>query len=93
MRNWYDEYMAVYGKPFCEIPRDIIEGIRSRLSDMQSDNPLISIVVIAYNEECRLTSCLWSLSELQLAYPVEIIGVNNKYDDREEDVFKMLGVQ
>ena len=93
MRKWYDKYLAVYGKPFCEIPRDIIEDIRSRLSDMQSDNPLISIVVIAYNEECRLASCLWSLSELQLAYPVEIIGVNNNSNDRTEDVFKMLGVQ
>jgi hypothetical protein len=79
MRNWYDKYMTVYGRSFSEIPQGVVEDIRSRLSDMQSDNPLISIVVIAYNEECRLTSCLWSLSHLQLAYPVEIIGVNNKY--------------
>ena len=92
MRKWYDKYLAVYGKPFCEIPRVIIEDIRSRLSGMQSDNPLISIVVIAYNEECRLASCLWSLSELQTQYPIEILGVNNNSKDRTEEVYQRFGL-
>ena len=59
---------------------------------MQSDNPLVSIVVIAYNEECRLTSCLWSLSEMCSDYPLELFGVNNNSKDRTEDVFKSLGL-
>ena len=90
---WYDKYMAIYGKKLCEIPQVVVEDIRFRLSDIQSDNPLISIVVIAYNEECRLTSCLWSLADMQLSYPVEIIGVNNNSADKTEDIYKSLGVQ
>lgn len=89
---WYDKYLSVYGKPFCEVPRDIVDGTRERLAAMQSDNPLVSIVVIAYNEECRLTSCLWSLSEMCSDYPLELFGVNNNSKDRTEDVFKSLGL-
>ena len=59
----------------------------------QSDEPLVSIVVIAYNEGKRLASCLWSLSELQTSYPVEILGVNNNSKDDTEDVYKALGVR
>ena len=90
---WYDKYLTVYGKPFGEVSLDIVEGVRARLANLQSDEPLVSVVVIAYNEECRLTSCLWSLSELQSAYPLEIIGVNNNSKDRTEDVYKLFGVR
>lgn len=89
---WYDKYMTIYGKPFNEVPQNVIDGIRVRLSNLQRDVPLVSVVVIAYNEEYRLASCLWSLSELKSAYPLEIIGVNNNSKDRTEDVYKSLGV-
>jgi glycosyltransferase involved in cell wall biosynthesis len=89
---WYDKYMTIYGKPFSEISQDIVEGIRARMSVLQSTDPLVSVVVIAYNEDCRLASCLWSLSELKSIYPLEIIGVNNNSTDNTEEVFKKLGV-
>ena len=84
--------MTIYGKPFSVISHDIIEGIRIRLSVLQSTDPLVSVVVIAYNEGCRLASCLWSLSELNSVYPLEIIGVNNNSTDNTEEVYKILGV-
>lgn len=90
---WYDEFLTVYGKQFGEIPIEIVEGIRFRLSNLQSNNPLVSVVVIAYNEECRLAACLWSLSKLKSVYPLEILGVNNNSKDRTEEIFKSLGVQ
>ena len=86
--DWYDKYLSIYGKPFSEVPQDIIDSTRERLNAMQSVDPLVSIVVIAYNEECRLTSCLWSLSEMCSDYPLEILGVNNNSKDRTEDVYK-----
>jgi glycosyltransferase involved in cell wall biosynthesis len=52
----------------------------------------VSVVVIAYNEECRLAACLWSLSELQTKYPIEILGVNNNSKDRTEEVYQLLGL-
>ena len=60
---------------------------------MQSDEPLVSIVVIAYNEGKRLASCLWSLSDLQTSYPIEILGVNNNSKDNTEDVYTAFGVK
>ena len=54
MANWYDKYLSIYGKPFSEVPQDIIDGTRKRLAALQSDNPIASIVVIGYNEETHL---------------------------------------
>ena len=92
MANWYDKYLTIYGKPFSEVPEDIIEGTRERLAQLQSSEPLVSVVVIAYNEECRLAACLWSLSELETEYPIEIMGVNNNSKDNTEAVYQALGV-
>ena len=89
---WYDKYLTVYGKPFSEVPSEIIEETRNRLALLQNENPLISVVVIAYNEERRLAACLWSLSELQTRYPIEILGVNNNSKDKTEEVYQRLGL-
>ena len=89
---WYEKYLSLYGKPFSDVPQEIVDGARERLAAMQSEDPLVSIVVIAYNEEYRLTSCLWSLSEICSDYPLEILGVNNNSKDRTEDVYKSFGL-
>jgi glycosyltransferase involved in cell wall biosynthesis len=90
MSKWYDKYLSIYGKSFDEVPDNILDEIKSKLARHQSDNPLVSIVVIAYNEEKRLAACLWSLSELQTTYPIEILGVNNNSKDRTEQVYQRL---
>ena len=92
MKHWYDKYLSIYGKSFAEIPDSVLDEIKGKLASKQSENPLISIVVIAYNEEKRLAASLWSLSELQTKYPVEILGVNNNSRDRTEEVYQRLGL-
>jgi len=92
MAHWYDKYLSIYGKSFEEIPDSVLDEIKGKLAAKQSEVPLISIVVIAYNEEKRLAACLWSLSELQTKYPVEILGVNNNSKDRTEEVYQRLGL-
>jgi glycosyltransferase involved in cell wall biosynthesis len=89
---WYDKYLGIYGRPFGEVPSAVVEEIRCNLQRLQSDDPLVSVVVIAYNEERRLAACLWSLSELETKYPIEILGVNNNSKDATEQVYKSLGV-
>lgn len=32
---WYDKYLSIYGNPFCEVPRDIVDGTRERLAAMR----------------------------------------------------------
>ena len=92
MKKWYEKYLSIYGKSFDEIPDSVLDEIKSNLARKQSTEPLISIVVIAYNEERRLAACLWSLSELKTDYPIEILGVNNNSKDGTEDVYKRLGL-
>ena len=92
MSNWYDKYLSIYGKSPEEIPDSVWDEIKTKLAQKQSQEPLVSVVVIAYNEEKRLAACLWSLSELQTKYPIEILGVNNNSKDRTEEVYQRLGV-
>ena len=84
--------MVRYGKTFDEIPDSVLDEIKNNLAEKQSPEPLVSIVVIAYNEERRLAACLWSLSEVQTKYPIEILGVNNNSKDRTEEVYQRLGL-
>ena len=90
--NWYKKYLKVYGKPFGEIPNDIVCSIKERIAILQSPNPIVTVSVIAYNEEKNLTACLWSLSDMICNYPVEIIGVDNDSNDRTAEIFQATGV-
>lgn len=92
MSNWYDKYLSIYGKSPEEIPDSVWDEIKTKLARKQSQEPLVSVVVIAYNEEKRLAACLWSLSDLQTKYPIEILGVNNNSKDRTEEVYQRLGM-
>ena len=92
MAEWYAKYKSIYGKSLDEIPDSLLDEIKSNMAKKQHENPLVSVVVIAYNEEQRLAACLWSLSELQTKYPIEIIGVNNNSKDRTELVYQRIGI-
>ena len=92
MMAWYEKYLSVYGKPFQEVPRQVVDEARERLAALQSSEPLVSVVMIAYNEARRLSACLWSLSELQTKYPIEILGVNNNSKDETEQVYQAFGI-
>ncbi len=92
MKRWYENYLSIYGKPLEEVPDDILDKIKKQLSAIQSEQPLVSIAIIAYNEEKRLPACLWSLSELKTKYPIEILGVNNNSKDLTEQVYQRLGL-
>ena len=92
MVKWYKTYLEVYGKSFDEISDDSIRKVKRQLKERQNDSPLVSVVLIAYNEERHLVSCIWSLSENHCHFPIEIIAVNNNSTDKTEEVLKSLGV-
>ncbi|MGV8090345.1 MAG: glycosyltransferase family 2 protein [Mangrovibacterium sp.] len=91
--NWYTKYLSVFEKPFESAPESVIREIREKLKKFECSDPIASIVVIAHNEETRLLSCLWSLSDNICRYPIEIIGVNNNSADRTADVFEAVGLK
>ena len=90
--KWYSKYLQVYEKPFANAPQSIIDEVRENLQKLQSNNPLVTVSLIGYNEEKHLLACLWSLSEMQCKYPVEIIGVDNESKDRTAEIFRACGV-
>jgi len=92
MSNWYEKYLSIYGKPFSEVPPEIVDETRKNLAALQSDKPIASIVVIGYNEETHLQACLWAISNIKCKYPVEIIGVDNDSKDRTAEIYKQSGI-
>jgi len=90
--KWYEPYLSVYEKPFEEAPAPIIEEVKEKIARLQSDQPLVTVSVIGYNEEKHLLACLWSLSNTVCKYPIEVIGVDNDSKDRTAEIFQKLGV-
>lgn len=79
------------------IPKDILKfnkGKRSleqtipviaeNMKRLSSENPLISIVIPAYNEEENILKTLYSLSQTSSKHKIEIIVVNNNSKDETE---------
>lgn len=93
---WYTPYLTVYEKRLDEIAPELLEKtfneIREKLAKLQSDNPVVTVSVIGYNEERHLLACLWSLTNMKCKYPVEIIGVDNESKDRTAEIFERCGV-
>lgn len=91
--SWFEKYLRVYEKEYDKSAfREIVSVVCSNLKKLQSDSPLVTISVIAYNEERHLLACLWALSEMQTNYPVEIIGVDNDSTDKTAEIFRDSGI-
>lgn len=90
--EWYKRYLKVYNKPFTEAFYPICTTVKDRISQLQSEQPIATVSVIAYNEEQHLLACLWSLSEMVCKYPIEIIGVNNDSTDCTQLIFERCGI-
>jgi len=89
---WYQKYLSAYNVSPNEVPTAVIDLIASQLKQQQSEHPLVTVSVIAYNEDKNLWACLWALSDLSSRYPIEIIGVNNNSTDSTETIFKQAGI-
>ena len=90
--KWYQKYLAVFEKNLTEIPQSVQEEISHKLQNFISNAPLVSVVVIAHNEERRLWGCLWSLADNLCDFPVEIIGVDNLSSDHTVEIFRKSGI-
>lgn len=91
--NWYLNYLSIFGKSLEEIPEKTIKEIKCKLQLGKQDEPLVSVVAIAHNEEKHILSCLWSLSENKCNFPYEILVVNNNSTDRTADILNMTGIK
>lgn len=67
--------------------------IRDRLANLCASEPVISVVIPAYNEEANILRTLSSLSFSTTNQPVEIIVVNNNSTDRTPEFVEGTGVK
>ncbi len=78
---------------FEEIPDSVFEDINKDLDRIQSNTPLVSIIIAAWNEEINILKCVASLSKMQTNIPFEIIVVNNNSKDKTQDTLDKLHVR
>ncbi len=86
--SWYTKYLSVYEKPYNEIPQSVIDTIRKNLQQCQSEKPLVTVSIIAYNEEKHILPCIWSLCENNSKYDFEIIVTDNNSTDATRQILK-----
>ncbi len=86
--SWYTKYLSVYEKPYNEVPQAVIDTIRDNLRQRQSEKPLVTVSIIAHNEEKHVLPCIWSLSDNNSKYDYEIIVINNNSTDATCQILK-----
>lgn len=90
--SWVDELKFPY-KKYEEVPSSLFASIKQDLNRVQSESPLVSIVIAAWNEETNLLHCLASLARTKTSIPFEIIVVNNNSTDNTQQVLDNLQVK
>src|SRR5687767_12666673 len=68
-----------------------IDSIHLDLKGLQSENPDVSVIIPAYNEEDSILRTLSSLSKSKTTQRVEILVVDNNSSDRTAELVKKSG--
>nr|WP_121273060.1 glycosyltransferase family 2 protein [Pedobacter schmidteae] len=86
---WLNQFLYPF-KAYEEIDDSLFEEINNNLDVVQSKDPLVSIVVIAWNEEANILRCVATLSKMRTDIPFEIIVVNNNSTDKTQQILDRL---
>ena len=70
-----------------------IENIRSGIERLQSDDPEVTIIIPAYNEEASILRTLYSLSKSKTSQRLEILVVDNNSTDTTAELVKNSGAR
>jgi glycosyltransferase involved in cell wall biosynthesis len=80
-------------KKFDDLTEEEIASLRAALAKFSPADPLVSVVIPAWNEENNIYRTLSSLSASNTRHPTEIIVINNNSTDRTQQVLDTLGVK
>jgi len=89
---WIKEFEYPY-KNLSQVPQQVFDNINIQLDKIQSDAPLVSIVITAWNEEVDILRTVGSLSKTKTSVPIEIIVVNNNSTDRTQETLDKLHIR
>lgn len=90
--DWINPHLYP-NKKFKDLTTSEINDLKIRLSKFSPDQPTISVVIPAWNEENNIYRTLSSLAETISSYQVEIVVVNNNSSDGTQEVLDQLGVR
>lgn len=80
-------------KRFADLSQEELEDIRKRLARFQHEEPDVSVMIPAWNEENNIYRTLSSLASNTTALKVEIVVINNNSTDKTQQVLDALGVR
>ncbi len=81
------------GKKFDDLSVSQMEYLKQKLTNFKSDNPDVSVVIPAWNEENNIFRTLSCLAANRTNLEVEIVVVNNNSKDRTQILLDKLGVR
>ena len=90
--QWVKGHMYLE-KTFSDLTADQVLDLQTRLSGLVSDDPEVSVVIPAWNEENNIFRSLSSLAYTNTLRKVEIIVINNNSTDNTQLVLDQLGVK
>jgi len=80
-------------KKFQDLTISEIDNLKQAISKFKADDPEVSVVIPAWNEENNIYRTLSSLSNSNTKRKVEIVVVNNNSTDGTQHVLDTLGVR
>ncbi|GAB4025515.1 glycosyltransferase family 2 protein [Spirosoma koreense] len=90
--DWIYTFRYPYAS-FSEIPESVFEAINRDLEAVLQPNPVVSVVIPAWNEEVNVLRSIASLAKMKTDIPFEIVVVNNNSTDRMQDTLDKLRVR
>lgn len=89
---WISRYRFEY-KNIKEVPEVVFEKINAKLDVLQAAEPLVSIIIAAWNEEVNILRNIASLADQKTSIPIEIIVVDNNSSDQTSFTLSKLSVR
>lgn len=90
--TWISQFQYPFTR-YEEIESSVFDRINADLDRVQSNEPLVSVVIIAWNEEVNVLCCVATLSKMVTDIPFEIIVVNNNSSDKTQQTIDRLNVR
>jgi glycosyltransferase involved in cell wall biosynthesis len=90
--NWLAPHLFT-GKKFSDLSAAELTDLQNRIGKFKHEQPDISVVIPAWNEENNIFRTLSSLSANETNYKVEIVVINNNSKDNTQAVLDEIGVR
>jgi len=86
------QWLSEYFESTEIISVELFSKINARLKP-SSENPEVTIIIPAFNEETNIVRCIWSLANQVTRYNYEIIVVDNNSTDRTAEYLEKMNIK